>query len=109
MLQRLQNMAPRLICNSACFCRITQLMFKLHKLRIKYKILLMTYKAIHALSPYYIQKLVQAETKSLYNLRSNDDVLLAPATFKSNKTTGDRSFQLAAPFEWKKNFQNHLG
>ena len=39
------------ICNSVRFCRITQLMFKLHwlpvKLRIKYKIFLMTYKAIH--------------------------------------------------------------
>ena len=42
MLQRLQNMAARLICNSTRFCRITPLMFKLHwlpvKLRIKYKI-----------------------------------------------------------------------
>ena len=106
MLQRLQNMASRLICNSTRFCCITQLMFKLHclpvKLRIKYKIFLMTYKAIHALSPYCIQSLVQAEKKSLYNLRSNDEVLQAPPTFKSNKTTIDRSFQLAAPFEWNK-------
>ena len=29
-------------------------------------------------------------------------VLLAPPTFKSNKTTGDRAFQVAAPFEWNK-------
>ena len=29
MLQRLQNMAARLECNSTCFCRVTPLMFKL--------------------------------------------------------------------------------
>ena len=93
MLQRLPNMAARLICNSTRFCRITPLMFKLRwlpvKLRIKYKILLMTYKAIHGLSPDYIQSLVQVKKKSLYNLRPNDKVLLAPLTFKSNKTIGD--------------------
>ena len=81
-------------------------MFKLHwlpvKLRIKYKILLMTFKAIHGLSPDYIKSLVQVKKKSLYNLRSNDEVLLAPPTFKSSKTTGDRAFQVAAPFEWNK-------
>ena len=47
-------------------------MFKLHwlpvKLRLKYKILLMTYKAIHVLTPDYIQRLVQIKKKSLYNL-----------------------------------------
>ena len=62
----------------------------------------MTYKTIHGLSPDYIQSLVQVKEKSLYNLRSNDDVLLAPPAFKSNKTTGDRAFQVAAPFEWNK-------
>ena len=68
MLQRVQNMAARLICNSTWFCRITPLFFKLHwlpvKFRIKYKILLMTYKAIHGLSPDYIQSLVQVKEKS---------------------------------------------
>ena len=64
--------------------------------------LLMTYKAIHGLSPDYIQSLVQVKKKSRYNLRSNDELLLAPPTFKSNKTTGDRAFQVAAPSEWNK-------
>ena len=69
---------------------------------LNYKILLMTYKAIHGLSPDCIQSLVHVKKKSLYNLRSNDEVLLAPPTFKSNKTTGDRAFQVAAPSEWNK-------
>ena len=34
---------------------------------------------------------------SSYNLRSNDELLLAPPTFKSKKTLGDRAFQVAAP------------
>ena len=46
MLQRLQNMAARLMCNSTSFCRITPLLFELHwlpvKLRIEYKLLLIT-------------------------------------------------------------------
>ena len=61
----------------------------------------MTYKAIHGLSPDYIQSLVHVKKKSLYNLPSNE-VLLAPPTFKSNKTTGDRAFQVAAPSDGNK-------
>ena len=113
MLQRLQSMAARLICNSTWFCRITPLVFKLHwlpvKLRIKYKILLMTYKTIHGLSPDYIQSLhvLQVKKISLYNLRSNNDVLLAPPTFKSKKTTGDRAFKWQHLLNGT-NFQSHL-
>ena len=48
ILQRLQNMAARLLCNSTRFCRITPLLSKLHwlpvKLRTKYKMLLNAYK-----------------------------------------------------------------
>ena len=61
----------------------------------------MTFKAIHGLSPEYIQSLVQVKMKSLYNLRSNDEISLAPPTFKSSKT-GGRAFQVSAPFEWNK-------
>ena len=102
MLQRLQNMAARLICNSAWFCRITPLMFKLHwlpvKLRIKYKILLMTYKAMHGLWPDYIQSLVQVKEKSLYNLRSNDDVLLAPPTLNRTRQQETELFPSGSTF-----------
>lgn len=70
MLKRFQNMAARRICNTTRFYVITPLLFNLHwlpvKLRINYKILLMTYKAIHGLSPDYISdlSLVQVKTKS---------------------------------------------
>ena len=33
---------------------------------------------------------------------SNDELLLAPPTFKSKMTLGDRTFQLASPTLWNK-------
>ena len=89
-LQRLQNMAARLITNTPRFCHITPVLCQLHWL------LLITFKAIHGLVQYYIQNLIEVKEKSSYNLRSNDELLLAPPTFKSKKTLGDRAFQVAA-------------
>ena len=70
--------------------------------RIKFKVILITFKAIHGLVPYYIQSLIEVKEKSFYNLRSNDELLLAPPTFKSKKTLGDTAFQVAAPTLWNK-------
>ena len=64
--------------------------------------ILITFKAIHGLVPYYIQSLIEVKEESSYNLRSNDELLLAPPTFKSKKTLGDRAFQVAAPTLWNK-------
>ena len=54
------------------------------------------------LVPYYIQNLIEVKEKCSYNLRSNDELLLAPPMFKSKKTLGDRAFQVAAPTLWNK-------
>ena len=71
--------------------------------RIKFKVILTTFKAIHGLVPYHIQSLlIEVKEKSSYNLRSNDERLLAPQTFTSKKTLGDRAFQVAAPTLWNK-------
>ena len=40
--------------------------------------------------------------KSSHNLWSNDEELLAPQTFKSENTLGDRAFQVAALTLWNK-------
>ena len=105
-LQRLQNMAARLITNTPRFCHITPVLCQLHWLpigvRIKFKVILITPKAIHGLVPYYIQNLIEVKEKSSYNLRSNDELLLAPPTFKFKKTLGDRAFQVDAPTLWNK-------
>ena len=57
--QRLLNMAVRLKTNTPQFCQITPVLCQLHWLlvsvRIKFKVILITFKAIHGTFPYYIQ------------------------------------------------------
>ena len=65
--------------------------------RIKFKVILITFTAIHELVPCYVQNLIEVKENCSYNLRSNDELLLAPPTLKSKKTLGDRAFQVAAP------------
>ena len=98
-------MAARLIINTPRFsnhtCTVSIALVPI-SVRIKFKVILITFKAIHGLVPYYIQNLKEVKKKSSYNLRSNDELLLAPRTFKSKKTLGDRAFQLAASTLWNK-------
>ena len=84
---------------------ITPLLFKLHWLpirqRILFKILLITYKAVHGLALNYILELIKLKTSGRYRLRScNDDLLLELPKGKMYSTLGDRSFQTAAPKLW---------
>ena len=60
-LQRIQNMAARLVHKLPKFSHVTPLLIDLHWLpveyHVRYKILLFTYKAIHQLAPQYINEL----------------------------------------------------
>ena len=40
------------------------------------------------------------KSQGAYNLRSSGGILLAPPTFRTKATLGDRSFQVAAPNLW---------
>ena len=59
------------------FCHITPLCAELHWLpvrsRIHYKILLITFKILHGLSPKYLSDLISIQQPSSYNLRRNDN------------------------------------
>ena len=70
------------------------------KLRIDYKILLITFKVIHGLAPDYLDELISVKASSRYQLRSSDQLLLSKPKFKSLKTLGDRAFISAAPNLW---------
>ena len=49
-----------------------------------FKILLLTYKAINGLAPFYLQELVSLEEACRYKLRSEcDGLLLNPLKFKT--------------------------
>ena len=88
-LQRVQNAAARLIHRAPRFCHITPLLLDLHwlniKSRIDFKIILLTFKAIH----------------SSYGLRSNNKMLLSTLNSRTLPTLGDRAFAAAAPKLWK--------
>ena len=105
-LQRVQNSAARLICNVGRFDHISPSLKMLHwlpiKFRIQFKILLITFKAIHGLAPAYLIELITLRTQCTYNLRSTNELLLQPPRVKTLKTLGDRSFVAAAPALWNK-------
>ena len=101
-LQRVLNASARLVCNSPTFCHISPLLRGLHWLpviaRIEFKVLLITFKAIHGLAPKYLCDLLTF-LSSLYNLRSSDSILLSMLAGRS-KMLGDRTFMVAAPRLW---------
>ena len=93
-----------LILNESKFCHITPLLKQLHWLptthRIRFKLLLMTFKAVHRLSPQYIRDLITIKTYPRYKLRSSNNTQLQYPNTKSLATLGDRSFMWAAPRLW---------
>ena len=103
-IQRVQNAAARLVSGTSKYSRITPILFDLHWLpviyRIHFKILILTFKAIHGTAPAYLQEMVKRKEQGRYSLRSTDGLILDTPTFKSLRTLGDRSFTMAAPVLW---------
>ena len=106
-LQRVQNAAARLVTNTRRFEHITPLLCQLHWLpilyRIHFKIVLLTFKALHGLSPRYLQDLIRPTVRRecRYQLRSgNNGPLLDYPSGKMLSTLGERSFSVAAPKLW---------
>ena len=103
-LQRMLNIAARILTLTPSFHHITPIMKSLHWLpvekRIIYKITLLTFKALHGLAPKYISELIKPYPTPR-ELRSADANLLdIPPT--RTKTYGDRAFCHAAPVLWNK-------
>ena len=94
-LQSVQNSAATgLITRSRKCDHITPILFDLHWLpvseRIKFKIPLLTFKALHQQSPTYIQDLITRYLPSRL-LRSSSTLSLNPVSFNL-KTYGSRTF-----------------
>ena len=101
-LQRVQNAAARVVTVSPKFCHITPVLKNLHwlpiDLRIEFKILTITYKALHDLAPAYIKNLL----KNYYpprELRSSKKNLLVVPAFRTT-SYGRRAFSVVAPLLW---------
>ena len=103
-LQSVQNAAARLITHFRKCDHITPVLFDLHWLpvceRIKFKILLLTFKALHQQSPTYIQDLITRYLLSR-SLQSSFMLSLNPVSFNL-KTYGSRAFSVSAPELWNK-------
>ena len=101
-LQSIQNAAARVITCSRKHCHITPILIQLHWLpvadRIKFKILLITYKSLNNLAPSYIADLI-SRYKPSRNLRSSSSLQLNRGHFRL-KSYGHRSFSVCGPELW---------
>ena len=104
MLQTVQNAATRLIIRFRKCDHITPILFHLRRQPvsewIKFKILLLTFKALHQQSPTYIQDLITGYLPSR-SLRSSCTLSLNPVIFNL-KTCGFREFVVSVPELWNK-------
>ena len=101
-LQKIQNVAARILTCKKKFDHITPILLELHwlpiPLRIHYKILLLTFKSLHGLGPTYLKELLGSYTPQR-SLRSSTQYFLQPV--KARLTTyGARSFSAVAPQLW---------
>ena len=94
-LQVVQNSAARLIFNKRKFDHSTGLLFQLHWLPIKdrivYKINLLTHKALYHPAPYDIQNLITLHSTRTFNLKG---------TYRSHSNNGDRVFMFYVVHIW---------
>jgi len=101
-LQLIQNSAARIVTHSNIFDHITPVLYQLHWLpvryRVHYKILLLTYKALHNLAPQYLSDLLNLYRPSR-SLRSSSAELLSVPDFKMG-SCGGRAFSCVAPRLW---------
>ena len=105
-LQRMQNIAARIVTRCDRRDHITPVLKSLHwlpvKYRIDFKILLFAYKCLNNLAPSYLIELVTSYHQERYSTRRNTQQCLnKPPLFKL-KSYGERSFTFAAPTEWNK-------
>ena len=102
-LQRIQNMAARVVFRRPRYDHVTPLMRELHWLpireRIHFKILIMAYKAIHGIVPGYIQELLILKVPPR-TLRSNTSPNLLVVPRYNSERFGGRAFSNIAPRMW---------
>ena len=101
-LQRIQNISARIITGHSKSDHITPVLYSLHWLpvtqRIKFKTLVLVYKAMHGQAPTYLQDLIQCHVPHR-NLRSADRNLLS-VPFTKSTTIQNRAFSVAGPNMW---------
>ena len=106
LIQRVQNAAARILSKTSKFTHITPVLKQLHWLpvveRIKFKILLLTWKIIHGFAPHYFDDLISEYVPSR-SLRSSGTGMLTPRRVKCS--FGEKAFAgfatcVCAPVLW---------
>ncbi|XP_072046906.1 uncharacterized protein [Amphiura filiformis] len=101
-VQKVQNVAARLVLRISRHEHITPALEELHwlpiKQRVAYKIMLVTYKALHGMSPVFISDIIHVYVPTR-SLRSSAGCRLKVIK-SSTKFYGDRSFAFAASKLW---------
>ena len=100
-LQKVQNTAARLTLRVKRSAHITPVLMELHWLpveyRVKFKILLQTFKVVNGYSPFYPTSLLSKLVPSRVLRSSDADLLSIPRTLSK---FGDRKFSVNGPRFW---------
>ena len=103
-LQSVQNSAARLVCHVKKHDHITPVLKNLHWLPFRqgilFKVLVVTYKALHGLAPKYISDLVEPYVPRRSLCSSNKQSLVVPR-YKT-QSYGARAFSIFGPTEYNK-------
>ena len=102
-LQKIQNLAARLVLLAPCHHHSTPLLEKLHWLpiseRIKYKVACMCFSATNGSGPAYLSELLHVYTPSC-TLRSSSDTHMLKIQQYKRKTHGFRTYSCFGPHIW---------
>ena len=100
-IQRVQNMAARIVLRKSKPDSGTDMLKKLHwlpvKQRIAYKISLLTFKALHGIAPSYLQCLLHHYVPARSLRSESANLLIVPKSLKKQSSQG---FKHAAPTLW---------
>ena len=98
-LQRVQHAAAKIVFKARKYDHVTPLLKQLHwlpvKVRSSFKLLMLTYKALHGKAPDYLTELL-----NYWNLRSSSIVTLRTVVSAPKTRYGHRAFIHLAPMLW---------
>ena len=109
----MQNAAPRLLTSIRKYDHITPVLRELHWLpvryRIHFKILLLTFRAIHGMAPHYISNLINVRQPVSYSLRlCASTVLVFPSPPKLWNALPAELHSISSLSAFKSSLKTHL-
>ena len=103
-LQRIQNIAAKVVLNKGKYDSATSCLATLHwlpiKYRIEYKIITLVYRSLHNMAPPYLTRLVSYYTPKRRGLHSEEDTSKLEIPQTTKKTFAARSFSVLGPTLW---------